>query len=795
MKIFNRTGLISSVFLGLVILTITILSLNAHAADYPIVVSASPADGEVRVPIDTTIVIQFDKEMDTASVENNVEIEDQFGNEIQGAFSWSTMVLPSDTVTFTPNQSLDYSLCYEIYIGGGCQDAVNHYSLNGYGEKVESYFATVGAPGDDSAPEVVTVLPYNGQVGGNTHFIAAIFTKPLDPTTVTTANVILTGPGTPSYSVTYEFDPSFIVIIKPDAPLTAPSDYTVTFTTDLTDTEGHALASQYAWSFNTGAGDTTPPEVTQTVPANGVVDTHSWADVKVYFSENMDPDSINTSTVTVYDETALEYKGIHIYKDGVDEAGNHSYIIINPVFDDPPWTVGHTYTVTVSETVADLAEIPLGSDYVFTFTVIANQDSAPTIWPDDCLAVRQPDGSTLIGLELSANGANGPDNLTVLATDLTQSGKSWLLTNDPGENDFYYESTGDEGLTAGYHEIQFLVTDTINGHSSSLNWNFYIFNAAPSLAAPLDNSRDVSTTPLFSWNTNGITGDDIYGIIIFDGPDPDSANIEWSAYFLADGSSSYSVKVPACRALDPNTTYYWLVGVLDNHDRSQGEAHSLLWSFTTGNDELAVDFGTSGLWHYDGSTFTQLNGQSPEAMEYWNGGLAGDFAASGLWNYDGSSWNLLTTLNPQSMEAWDSSLAVYFAGNGLWSYDGATWSLLTTNTPETMQTWSGGIAVDFGTFGLWTYNGSSWSLLTTSNADGMESWANGLAVDFGSFGLWSYNGSSWNLLTTNNPEDMRAWSGGLATDFGTFGLWNYDGVSWSQLTAWNAEDMIDVDLQ
>ena len=45
MKILNRLGLVSSIFLGLCILTITILSFNAHAAVYPIVVSVSPADG------------------------------------------------------------------------------------------------------------------------------------------------------------------------------------------------------------------------------------------------------------------------------------------------------------------------------------------------------------------------------------------------------------------------------------------------------------------------------------------------------------------------------------------------------------------------------------------------------------------------------------------------------------------------------------------------------------------------------------------------------------------------------
>jgi len=209
----------------------------------------------------------------------------------------------------------------------------------------------------------------------------------------------------------------------------------------------------------------------------------------------------------------------------------------------------------------------------------------------------------------------------------------------------------------------------------------------------------------------------------------------------------------------------------------------------TYGDELAVDFGSSGLWHHDGSTWTQLNGQNPEGMEEWNGGLASDFAASGLWNYDGSSWNLLTTLDPEAMKVWDDGLAVDFSSTGLWNYNGSSWDLLTTNDPQDMESWANGLAVDFGTFGLWNYNGSSWDLLTTSDAQDMRSWTNGLAVDFGTFGLWNYNGSSWDLLTTNDAEGMEAWSGGLAVDFDTFGLWNYNGSSWGLLTTSNAELM------
>ena len=206
-------------------------------------------------------------------------------------------------------------------------------------------------------------------------------------------------------------------------------------------------------------------------------------------------------------------------------------------------------------------------------------------------------------------------------------------------------------------------------------------------------------------------------------------------------------------------------------------------------DELAVDFGGNGLWHYDGSSWTQLNGQDPEDMEEWAGGLAADFGATGLWNYDGSSWSLLTTNNAEGMKVWTNGLAVDFGAIGLWNYDGSSWSLLTTNNAEGMEAWANGIAADFGSIGLWNYDGSSWGLLTTSNAEGMEAWDNGLAVDFGSFGLWNNDGTSWSLLTTNNAEAMEAWAEGLAADFGGFGLWNYDGSSWSLLTTNDAELM------
>jgi len=62
------------------------------------------------------------------------------------------------------------------------------------------------------------------------------------------------------------------------------------------------------------------------------------------------------------------------------------------------------------------------------------------------------------------------------------------------------------------------------------------------------------------------------------------------------------------------------------------------------DEELAIDFGTNGLWKYDFSrrTWTLLNTKNPEFMvagDYWNEGskatLAVDFGPDGLWLYEG----------------------------------------------------------------------------------------------------------------------------------------------------------------
>jgi len=78
-----------------------------------------------------------------------------------------------------------------------------------------------------------------------------------------------------------------------------------------------------------------------------------------------------------------------------------------------------------------------------------------------------------------------------------------------------------------------------------------------------------------------------------------------------------------------------------------------------GDEEVAVDFGTLGLWMYDSTTagWTQLSGSNPVFMvrgDYWadgyNTALIVGFGATGLWVYDGryNYWWQISGLCPDS---------------------------------------------------------------------------------------------------------------------------------------------------
>jgi hypothetical protein len=129
-----------------------------------------------------------------------------------------------------------------------------------------------------------------------------------------------------------------------------------------------------------------------------------------------------------------------------------------------------------------------------------------------------------------------------------------------------------------------------------------------------------------------------------------------------------------------------------------------------GVQRLVIDFnGDSGLyyWTFDGfpGTMTKLHSADPDAgfceaferdgSDRQNGSqqLAVDFGKSGLWSYDHGrrTWSLVNTKNPVFMAAgdywglgFDSTLAVSFGADGLWLCEakGGGWYQISNNAPD-----------------------------------------------------------------------------------------------------------------
>src|SRR5450759_4515381 len=121
------------------------------------------------------------------------------------------------------------------------------------------------------APKVTSTDPVNNTTGVviNSN-ISAMFSVPMDPSTITTANFTLQEgstdvPGAVTYAGTK-------ATFTPAANLAANTFYTATITTGAKDISGKSIAKDYIWSLTTGAiADITRPTVTSD-PLNNVID-------------------------------------------------------------------------------------------------------------------------------------------------------------------------------------------------------------------------------------------------------------------------------------------------------------------------------------------------------------------------------------------------------------------------------------------------------------------------------------------------------------------------------------------
>ena len=195
-------------------------------------------------------------------------------------------------VIFTPSNPLANNTLYTAMITTGALDTQGEPMASSYSWS----FLTVPAP---TAPTVIATVPTpNGVTGVPTsQAVQATFSEAMNPATIVSpaTNFTLTAPGGVAVAgaVTYAVAGS-VATFTPTSALTASTTYVATIKTGVQDLSGNALASQYQWTFTTGAApDTTKPTIIAENPVGGATGVPTNQAVTATFSKAM-----NAATIT-----------------------------------------------------------------------------------------------------------------------------------------------------------------------------------------------------------------------------------------------------------------------------------------------------------------------------------------------------------------------------------------------------------------------------------------------------------------------------------------------------------------
>jgi len=309
----------------------------------------SPANLAANAVINTKIVATFSESMDPATISATTFTVTRGGTAVAGTVSYA-----GTSATFTPGTVLLGGTTYTATVSTGMKDVAGNALASAY-----SWSFTTGTILDTTKPTVGSPLPLPSAtaVAINTT-VSAIFSEPMDPLTMTTANFTLKkGAEIIAGAVTHIGN---TVTFTPAAGLTATTVYTATITTGVRDLAGNAMAAAYVWTFTTGAGaDATAPTVTSTVPVNAATGVPVNNNITATFSEPMAPLTLNSVTFTVKQGTT-------------PVTGTVLYAGTTATFNPAATLAGGTvYTATITTGAKDIAGNALAVNKVWTFTTVA----------------------------------------------------------------------------------------------------------------------------------------------------------------------------------------------------------------------------------------------------------------------------------------------------------------------------------------------------------------------------------------------------------------------------------------
>ena len=330
-----------------------------------------------------------------------------------------------------------------------------------------------------------------------------------------------------------------------------------------------------AWPGNNAPGDTTPPTISSTTPANGATGVSVSDNIIVVFSEAIDSTTINSTNMTFATSGSWSVNGaIATFNPDANLANNNSY------------------TMTVGTGVKDTAGNNLASPYNFSFTTAAAADTTPPT-----VTAAQPTGTGVsVTAQPGASFSEAMDQNSFTTSTVTlQHGSTnvsgSIQSTSTGVNiipssNLLNSTTYTATITTGVQDV------AGNNMANNYVWNFTTGSAADTTPPTIS-----STTP-----ANGATGIAVGNSIqvvfseAMNSSTITSSNITFqtSNGTTVSGTWGYSGTTATFNqssALSYNTSYTMVVGTGVTDLAGNALASAYTFSFTTQTSSGGGDTG------------------------------------------------------------------------------------------------------------------------------------------------------------------------------------------------------------
>jgi len=324
------------------------------------VIATIPANAAMGVPINSQLAVTFSEAMNPATINGTTFILKQGNTPVNGTVSYV-----NGAAIFAPATALTPNTLYTATITTGAKTTeATDLAGNALASDFVWSFKT-SASTDVTSPTVSFTIPADNDTGVPINSqLTATFSKAMNPATITDTTFTLQQGITPvTGTVNYV---SGTATFAPATNLTTNTLYTVTITTGATDLAGNALATNFVWSFTTGAStDTTAPTVSSTTPTNTAMNVAINQTINATFSKAMDPATITTANFTVTGP-------------GGTVTGTVAYFAASQIATFTPASnlePSTTYTNMITTGATDLAGNALATKYVWIFTTGTQTDT------------------------------------------------------------------------------------------------------------------------------------------------------------------------------------------------------------------------------------------------------------------------------------------------------------------------------------------------------------------------------------------------------------------------------------